>query len=784
MPAPDVPRRRPDRRGRARARERLAARRRDARAVELLGAVGIPNAAARARDYPHQFSGGMRQRAMIAMALVHNPDVLIADEPTTALDVTVQAQILELIDRVKKEFDIGVILITHDLGVVAETATHVMVMYAGRAMEYGPAHEIFNARAASVHVGPARVDADRRAAARACSSRSRARRRRCSQPPPGCAFHPRCKYRFEPCDKERPPLVPMPGGHLDACHLPAERKREIWSQRIGVELGVRLMAATRSRARRAPAGPRPAGRGRAPDEALPGQAGRVRARQGRRPRGRGRDADRQPRRDARHRRRVRLRQVDDRAADGAAARADRPARSASTARTSRASRSAQLRPLRREMQIIFQDPYSSLNPRKSVGQIIGEPFAIHKTEKDAKNRVRELLARVGLSPEHYNRYPHEFSGGQRQRIGIARALALQPKLIVCDEPVSALDVSVQAQILNLLKSLQDEFDLTYVFISHDLSVIRQVSDRIAVMYVGRVVETGQSELLYEHPRHPYTAALLSAVPRPETNGAGWQAPADRARRRRALAGRRRRPRASSIRAARASSRATATSRRRCCAPFEGDHEAACHYPVERWPMTEEELAQQSVTGARVRRTPTECARSGVPNLRTLRAVARYVGFYWRRGNACDRWMRGSRCAWTAELSSSRRPRSTGTSRAAPRCREIAAEHAALTQLAARRAARRARATGRRRARRAASREKVVRRAAAGIRRRGRLAGRRARRRGVSRTRGRSTRARRSASASLHEQRQFVRAELIRLEPQAVVPGEDGSAVRRARPPID
>ena len=194
-----------------------------------------------------------------------------------------------------------------------------------------------------------------------------------------------------------------------------------------------------------------------------------------------------------------------------------------------------MRPLRREMQIIFQDPYSSLNPRKSVGQIIGEPFAIHKTEKDVKNRVRELLGRVGLSPEHYNRYPHEFSGGQRQRIGIARALALRPKLIVCDEPVSALDVSVQAQILNLLKSLQDEFDLTYVFISHDLSVIRQVSDRIAVMYVGRVVETGASELLYEHPRHPYTAALLSAVPRPGDERRRRQAPAHRAQRRRALA---------------------------------------------------------------------------------------------------------------------------------------------------------------------------------------------------------------------------------------------------------
>ena len=163
--------------------------------------------------------------------------------------------------------------------------------------------------------------------------------------------------------------------------------------------------------------------------------------------------------------------------------------------------------------MIFQDPYSSLNPRKTIGQIVGAPFAIHRTVKDAKTRVRELLARVGLSPEHYNRYPHEFSGGQRQRIGVARALALQPKLIVCDEPVSALDVSIQAQILNLLRDLQSDFDLTYVFISHDLSVIRQISDRIAVMYLGRVVETGAAESIYEHPKHPYTAALLSAVPR-------------------------------------------------------------------------------------------------------------------------------------------------------------------------------------------------------------------------------------------------------------------------------
>ncbi len=256
-----------------------------------------------------------------------------------------------------------------------------------------------------------------------------------------------------------------------------------------------------------------------------------------------------------------------------------------------------MRPLRQQMQIIFQDPYSSLNPRKSVGQIIAEPFAIHRTRKDSKLRVQELLARVGLSPEHFNRYPHEFSGGQRQRIGVARALALQPKLIVCDEPVSALDVSVQAQILNLLKDLQREFDLTYVFISHDLSVIRQVSDRIAVMYLGRVVETGDSELLYEHPRHPYTAALLSAVPRPETNGHGVSR-----RQRIVLTGDVPSP-VNPPSACVFHPRCPRNQPGRCdvelpvLRQFEGDHMAACHYPVEHWPMTEDELRRPAALSA-------------------------------------------------------------------------------------------------------------------------------------------------------------------------------------------
>jgi peptide/nickel transport system ATP-binding protein/oligopeptide transport system ATP-binding protein len=246
----------------------------------------------------------------------------------------------------------------------------------------------------------------------------------------------------------------------------------------------------------------------------------------------------------------------------------------------------QLRPLRREMQMIFQDPYSSLNPRKTVGQIVGTPFAIHG-QRNARPRVQELLETVGLSPEHYNRYPHEFSGGQRQRIGVARALALSPKLIVCDEPVSALDVSIQAQVLNLLRNLQRDFSLTYVFISHDLSVIRQISDRIAVMYLGRIVEIGDSESIYEHPKHPYTAALLSAVPRASTAGG---------RERIVLAG--------DVPSPIAPPSACVFHPR--CPRFHRGHcdveepllrqlgptqQAACHYPLERWPMTDAEIRQ-------------------------------------------------------------------------------------------------------------------------------------------------------------------------------------------------
>jgi oligopeptide/dipeptide ABC transporter ATP-binding protein len=257
---------------------------------------------------------------------------------------------------------------------------------------------------------------------------------------------------------------------------------------------------------------------------------------------------------------------------------------------SRLSR-AEMRPLRREMMMIFQDPYASLNARKRVGFIIGEALYVHKlgTEAEIKRRVQELLEVVGLNPEHYNRFPHEFSGGQRQRIGVARALAVNPKLIVCDEPVSALDVSVQAQILNLLSDLQHEFGLTYVFIAHDLNVVRHISDRVMVMYLGKVAEISEGRALYREPRHPYTGALLSAVPIPSPE-------LGRQRQAIVLEGDVPNP-INPPSGCRFHPRCPRFAEGRCdveeplLRSFGTDHEAACHFPLERWPMTAEEMSR-------------------------------------------------------------------------------------------------------------------------------------------------------------------------------------------------
>ena len=252
---------------------------------------------------------------------------------------------------------------------------------------------------------------------------------------------------------------------------------------------------------------------------------------------------------------------------------------------------AELRPIRREMMMIFQDPYASLNARKRVGFIIGEALQVHKlgTDAEIKRRVQELLEVVGLNPEHYNRFPHEFSGGQRQRIGVARALAVNPKLIVCDEPVSALDVSVQAQILNLLKDLQHEFGLTYVFIAHDLNVVRHISDRVMVMYLGKVAEIAEGHALYREPKHPYTGALLSAVPIPNPE-------LGRQRQAIVLEGDVPNP-INPPSACRFHPRCPRFVEGRCdveeplLRSFGADHEAACHFPLERWPMTAQEMTR-------------------------------------------------------------------------------------------------------------------------------------------------------------------------------------------------
>jgi peptide/nickel transport system ATP-binding protein len=408
------------------------------RAVELLDSVGIPDAAQRVDDYPHQFSGGMRQRAMIAMALALEPEILIADEPTTALDVTVQAQILALLERLNRERGLATILITHDLGVVAEVADRVLVMQDGQIVERGELDQIFYSP----------VDPYTRKLLSAVV--------RLDAAPP---LRPR---------REGEPLLEVT--EL-VKHFPVRRgilNREVDQVRAvdGVSLSVRK---GETLGLVGESGSGKSTLSRAILQLLAPSSGSVR--------------------------------FEGREIAGLSRR--------------------QMRPLRRQMQMVFQDPYASLNPRKRIGQIVGEPLRVQGEASGAELRreVRELLDRVGLSAEHYDRFPHEFSGGQRQRIGIARALALRPKLIVADEPVSALDVSIRAQILELLSELQADFGLTYIFVAHDIGVVRHVSDRIAVMYRGKIVEEGPADAVCERPQDAYTKALLTAVPIPDPRAA-------------------------------------------------------------------------------------------------------------------------------------------------------------------------------------------------------------------------------------------------------------------------
>lgn len=428
--------------------------------AEMLRLVGFPDPQRALRTYPFELSGGLRQRAMIAMALVCRPALLVADEPTTALDVTIQAQILKLLNDLQSELQMAVLMITHDLGVVANVADEIVVMYHGRVLERGSLDDIFRAP------GHDYLRALLRAVPR---------------------------FNMKPGER----LVPLREIEHRTGHLLAEREEE------PVKLETPLLevnSLTKSYVLRK--GGLFAG----------GETQKVLAvddvsffvRQGEclglvGESGCGKTT---------------LSKMIMRALSPDSGEVLFNDRGRITDLTQLNEK--ELLPYRRKMQFMFQDPFSSLNPRMTVFDIISEPLVIHKIgDKEYRaEMVQELMALVGLDPRYLNRYPHSFSGGQRQRIGIARALALKPELLICDEPVSALDVSVQAQILNLMKDLQKDLGLTYLFISHNLAVVDYIADRIAVMCAGRLVETAPREVLFRSPVHPYTRALLSAVPEP------------------------------------------------------------------------------------------------------------------------------------------------------------------------------------------------------------------------------------------------------------------------------
>jgi len=486
------------------------------RSLELLDAVGIPDPKRRFDEYPHQLSGGMKQRVMIAIALAGEPELLIADEPTTALDVTIQAQVLELLSKLQKDTGMAIMLITHDLGVVSEMADRVAVMYAGQIVEQAPRDQFFSnpQHPYSQKLFDSLPGITKRGQKLAVIKGSVPS---LAQEFTGCRFEPRCEYAWDLCRNTIPSWISSTSGEFSGalCHLLDSTQQKPAAQSVKKHE------------------PEKTGETKAPEKTeipmlhvdglkvhFPIQKGLLKRTVGF------------------------VKAVDDLSIDihkgqtlalvgesgcgkttvgKGILQLVRPTAGCVKLEDVQLNRlsARDLRYKRRDIQIIFQDPFSSMNPRMMVKDIIEEGMIAQKVGGDARQRekrVEELLQQVGLAAEHKHRYPHEFSGGQRQRICIARALAVEPKLIICDEPTSALDVSVQAQILNLLKDLQDSLGLSYLFITHNLSVVEYLAHEIAVMYLGRVVEYGEVKEVMNDPKHPYTKALLSAVPTIDQDG--------------------------------------------------------------------------------------------------------------------------------------------------------------------------------------------------------------------------------------------------------------------------
>ncbi|WIJ24510.1 ABC transporter ATP-binding protein [Devosia sp. RR2S18] len=490
-------------------------------AIRMLHQVGMPDPERRYDSYTFQLSGGQRQRAMIAMALINKPRLLIADEPTTALDVTTQANILDLLAQLQRETGMAILFITHALGVVAEIADEVAVMYLGRIVERGPVGEVLehpkHPYTRGLLASMPRLEGDFKAPLRAI---------RGMVPPPalrpsGCSFHPRCDWaRADLCPLVDLRETDLGHQHTVACHAygPQALKFERTDPPVAVALA--------TEPRRGREGP-PLLSIRDLHKQFPVRAGFFQRRVGAVRAVDGVSLDIYPGetlglvgesgcgKSTLGQTIVGLHQADAGSiafADGA-----RPPVDVLGARGAVASQ------MRTDIRMVFQDPTGSLNPRMRVRNIIGEVLQVsgRLREAEIEAKVQALLARVGLSPDYAERYPHAFSGGQRQRIAIARALASDPRLVIADEAVSALDVSVQTQIINMMKQLQAEMGLTYLFVSHDLGVIANISDRVAVMYAGRIVELAPTEAIFRDPRHPYTEALLAAIPgrRPRAEGA-------------------------------------------------------------------------------------------------------------------------------------------------------------------------------------------------------------------------------------------------------------------------